>query len=62
MSARGKHVGEGKVKNGVLHIVVPRRGYPVKPLKQPEKCPPLKRSPGSHRKNASDNPQENQEE
>ena len=62
MSRRGNHVGVRKVKNGVLHIVAPRRGYPVKPLKQPENCQPLKRSPGSHRKNVLDNPQENQEE
>jgi hypothetical protein len=33
MSARGRLVGEKKVRNGVLHIVAPQRGYLLKPQK-----------------------------
>ena len=31
MSVRGRLVGDAKVKNGVLHIVAPQRGYLLKP-------------------------------
>ena len=58
----GKACGRRKGEKRGTPYCRPRSGYPVKPLKQPEKCPPLKRSPGSHRKNVLDNPQENQEE
>jgi hypothetical protein len=33
MSARGKRVADAKVKNGVLHIVAPARGFLPKLLK-----------------------------
>jgi hypothetical protein len=36
-SARGKRVGVAKVKNGVLHIVAPLRGFLVKHLKHPKR-------------------------
>ena len=62
MFVRGSHVGVRKVKNGVLHIVAPRRGYPVKLLKQPENCQPLRKDLGSRRRSVLDNPQGNQEE
>ena len=62
MSRRGNHVGVRKAKNGVLHIAVPRRGYPVRLLKQPLNYQPLKRNLGFRKKNVLDNPQENQEE
>jgi hypothetical protein len=38
MSARGRPVGDAKVRNGVLHIVVPRKGFRLRPQKPQEKC------------------------
>jgi hypothetical protein len=43
MSGRGRLVGEKKVRNGVLHIVAPQRGYLLKPQKLQEKCQVLKK-------------------
>ena len=43
INARGNRVADAKVKNGVLHIVAPQRGYLLKPQKLREKCQELKR-------------------
>jgi hypothetical protein len=37
MSARGRHVGVAKEKNGELHIVAPARGFLPKPQKHPKR-------------------------
>ena len=42
MSVRGRLVGDAKVKNGVLHIVAPQRGYLLKPQELQERCQVLK--------------------
>tara|TARA_A100001035_G_C27762626_1_gene492019 strand:- start:124 stop:351 length:228 start_codon:yes stop_codon:yes gene_type:complete len=38
MFARGKNVGVAKVKNGVLHIVAPVKGFLQKHQKQQASC------------------------
>jgi hypothetical protein len=37
MCARGRHVGEARVKNGALHIVAPLKGFLVKHPKHPKR-------------------------
>ena len=37
MFAPGRSVGVARVKNGVLHIVAPRKGFRLKPPKLPKK-------------------------
>ena len=39
----GKACGRKKGENGVLHIVVPRKGFRLRPQKPQEKCPNQKK-------------------
>ena len=48
--ARGRSVAEAKVKNGVLHIVAPVKGFLVKPLKPQASCHLVKKEVESDRK------------
>jgi len=59
---RGKRVGVGRVKNGVLHIAAPPNVSPLKHQRLQVKCHPQIKENELTRRNDSDSQQENQEE
>ena len=59
---RGKRVGVGRVKNGVLHIAAPANGSVLKHQRLQARCHPQTKENELTRRNDSDSQQENQEE